>query len=78
MSNGPISLPHINLRPQEEEDSRDYEGLPPMHQQPPQNNYYHPNSYPREGKIPDYPIVHESHALHSCVFGPFIRLVLRQ
>jgi hypothetical protein len=56
MSNGPISLPHINLhRQQQEQDPPLFQPLPPMQQQsaPTQNNhYYHGQSFTREGNAP--------------------------
>src|SRR5271169_1619658 len=60
MSNGPINLPHINLRRQQEQEPATFQGLPPMQQQPAtQNNYYHGQSFAREGKNSS----HSSHPL---------------
>src|SRR5271155_791766 len=60
MSNGPINLPHMNLHRQQEQDPATFQGLPPMQQQPAtQNNYYHGQSFAREGKISS----HSSHPL---------------
>ena len=49
MSNGPISLPHLNLRRPQEHDSADYQSLPPMQNPESQSNYLHGQSYSREG-----------------------------
>src|SRR5271170_515486 len=61
MSNGPISLPHINLHRQQEQDPTAFQGLPPMHQSATQNNYFHGQSFSREGKL--IPLLHSTRLL---------------
>lgn len=75
MSNGPISLPHINLhRHQQEQGPAAFQGLPRMQQQQPQqqqqppatqSNYFHGQSFGREGKTPSH-----SAPLFSSCFVP--------
>ena len=43
------TLPHINLHGKPEQDSAEFQGLPPMQQPPLQSNYYHGQSFSREG-----------------------------
>jgi hypothetical protein len=49
MANGPISLPHINVNPQQKAETGHYQNLPSINEQNNENSYFHGQSFNREG-----------------------------